>query len=269
LSGWTGRDPTADLCRDLTTIQAGSKTLKPSRKYTHHNLGVTDVQYHPQIKHFIGTVSDDMTLQILDVRQASTTRSSIVARNGHLDAINALAWNPVEDVLVATASADNTIGIWDLRNVKDKIHTLEGHSDAVTAISWSPTEPAILASASYDRRVLFWDLSRIGDEQTPDDLDDGPPELWVHPCCCCCCVCLGGCAHADFGRLFMHGGHTNHLTDFCWNLNDPWLVCSAAEDNIMQVWKAADAIVGGGTLADSQGDSESEDEGTGLGDLEQ
>jgi histone-binding protein RBBP4 len=59
----------------------------------------------------------------------------------------------------------------------------------------------------------------------------------------------------------MHGGHTNHLTDFSWNPNDPWLVCSAAEDNILQVWKDDDG--------DDNDDSDSEDDGTGLGDLEQ
>lgn len=45
-------------------------------------------------------------------------------------------------------------------------------------------------------------------------------------------------------RLFMHGGHTNRISDFTWNMNDPWVVCSAAEDNLIQVWKVANAIVG-------------------------
>jgi histone-binding protein RBBP4 len=45
-------------------------------------------------------------------------------------------------------------------------------------------------------------------------------------------------------RLFMHGGHTNHLADFSWNQNEPWVVCSAAEDNLIQIWKVAEAIVG-------------------------
>jgi histone-binding protein RBBP4 len=46
-----------------------------------------------------------------------------------------------------------------------------------------------------------------------------------------------------FPSLFMHGGHTNHLADFSWNPNEPWLVASAAEDNLLQIWKAADSIV--------------------------
>ncbi|KAI0129392.1 histone acetyltransferase type B subunit 2 [Hypoxylon sp. NC0597] len=206
---------------DLKSLQSGSKTLSPTRRFTHHTNIVNDVQYHPISKNFIGSVSDDLTLQIMDVRQPSNTQSSLVARDGHSDAINSLAFNPSTEVLVATASADKTIGIWDLRNVKEKVHTLEGHQDAVTSLSWHPHEAGILGSASYDRRIIFWDLSRVGEEQQPDDQEDGPPEL-----------------------LFMHGGHTNHLADFSWNLNDPWLVASAAEDNMLQIWKVADSIVG-------------------------
>jgi histone-binding protein RBBP4 len=51
-------------------------------------------------------------------------------------------------------------------------------------------------------------------------------------------------SNANFLRLFMHGGHTNRVSDFAWNPNDPWIMCSAAEDNLIQVWKATDAIVG-------------------------
>lgn len=153
------------------------KTLKPWRRYTHHAHIVNDVQYHPLVKHFIGTVSDDLTLQLLDVRQADATRSALTAKNGHSDAINSLAFNPRHETLVATASADKTIGIWDIRNVREKVHTLVGHQDAVTSLSWHPKESSILGSGSYDRRIMFWDLSRVGEEQMPDDQEDGPPEL--------------------------------------------------------------------------------------------
>ena len=35
--------------------------------------------------------------------------------------------------------------------------------------------------------------------------------------------------------LFIHGGHTAKISDFSWNPNDPWVICSVSEDNIMQV----------------------------------
>jgi len=47
-------------------------------------------------------------------------------------------------------------------------------------------------------------------------------------------------------RLFMHGGHTNRVSDFAWNPNDPWVMVSAAEDNLIQCWKVSSAIVGKG-----------------------
>ena len=36
---------------------------------------------------------------------------------------------------------------------------------------------------------------------------------------------------------FIHGGHTAKISDFAWNPNEPWVLCSVSEDNIMQVWQ--------------------------------
>lgn len=144
---------------------------------------------------------------------------------------------------MATGSADKTIGLWDLRNLKTKLHSLESHNDSVTSLAWHPFEEAVLASASYDRRICFWDLSRAGEEQTAEDAQDGPPELYVLPSFFSNFAEFEG-TNLFLSRLFMHGGHTNRISDFSWNLNDPWVLCSAAEDNLLQVWKVSDAIVG-------------------------
>ena len=79
-------------------------------------------------------------------------------------------------------------------------------------VQWSPHNETILASSGTDRRLHVWDLSKIGEEQSAEDAEDGPPEL-----------------------LFIHGGHTAKISDFSWNPNDPWVICSVSEDNIMQV----------------------------------
>jgi hypothetical protein len=65
-----------------------------------------------------------------------------------------------------------------------------------------------------------WDLSKIGEEQSAEDAEDGPPEL-----------------------LFIHGGHTAKISDFSWNPNDPWVICSVSEDNIMQVSNLGSILV--------------------------
>jgi WD40 repeat protein len=62
--------------------------------------------------------------------------------------------------------------------------------------------------------------------QTPEDAEDGPPEL-----------------------LFIHGGHTAKISDFAWNQQDDWVVASVAEDNILQIWSPAGGWAGGAAHA--------------------
>lgn len=199
-----------------------SKSISPARTFTHHSSVVNDVQYHSTFgQNLFGSVSDDLTMQLVDLRANTNDRPAIVFKNAHADAINTLSFHPTLDKLFATGSADKTIGVFDLRFADHgKIHSLEGHKESVTKVEWHPSDSAILASSSEDRRAIFWDLSRAGMEQTPEDAEDGPPEM-----------------------LFMHGGHTNRVSDFSWNRNDPWVICSAAEDNLIQVWRASRHLV--------------------------
>ena len=49
-------------------------------------------------------------------------------------------------------------------------------------MQWSPHNETILASSGTDRRLHVWDLSKIGEEQSAEDAEDGPPELLVSLC---------------------------------------------------------------------------------------
>lgn len=137
----------------------------------------------------------------------------------HTKEINCLAFNPFSEHLIATGSADKTVALWDMRNLKTKLHSFEGHTEEVYQVQWSPFNETVLSSASLDRRMNIWDISKIGEEQSAEDAEDGPPEL-----------------------LFIHGGHTAKVTDFGWNPNEQWVIASVAEDNIIQVWQVAENI---------------------------
>ena len=204
----------------------GRHDFKPKRTWKNHAAMVNDVQHHPKHRHLIGTVSDDLSLQILDTRSAENR--ALWTTEAHADAVNCLAFHPSWETLVATGSADRTIGLWDLRNLDKKLHSIEAHKDPVIKIEWHPQDAPILGSASYDRRINVFDLSKIGEEQTAEEAEDGPPEL-----------------------LFMHGGFTNRICDFSWNLNDPWVIAAAAEDNQMQFLRPARSIVQQSSKADA------------------
>ncbi|KAL9054653.1 MAG: hypothetical protein Q9162_004019 [Coniocarpon cinnabarinum] len=217
----TGSNDNTVKVWNIKDYQKSSKKIKPQRTFTHHSATVNGVEFHHKFPWMLATVSDDHTLQVLDLRESSNTKAARIVEDAHTDDVNCVAFNLGTDVILATGSADKSIGIWDLRNLEVKLHACEGHKDVVTGIEWHPRQKAVFGSASLDRRIHFWDLNRCGEEQTPEDEEDGPPEL-----------------------LFMHGGHTDRIADFTFNKNDPWLMCSAAEDNLLQIWKTSKSIIG-------------------------
>jgi histone-binding protein RBBP4 len=139
--------------------------------------------------------------------------------NAHPSDINCISFSPKDEFLLATGGSDGIVKLWDLRNLSHSLHDLVGHKSGVYQLNWSPFDETILASSSEDRRVNIWDTSRIGEEQSPEDAEDGPPEL-----------------------LFIHGGHTSKVFDFSWNASEQWYMSSVAEDNMLQVWKMASTI---------------------------
>lgn len=104
------------------------------------------------------------------------------------------------------------------------------HTSEVLTLSWSPSHETIFASAGADRRINVWDISAIGLEQTPDDAEDGPPEL-----------------------LFVHGGHTSRPSDIAWApvghpggaVDMDWFMASCAEDNVVQIWRMGESVYAG------------------------
>uniref|UniRef100_A0AAY4CK21 Histone-binding protein RBBP4-like N-terminal domain-containing protein n=1 Tax=Denticeps clupeoides TaxID=299321 RepID=A0AAY4CK21_9TELE len=203
---------------DISAVPKEGKVVDAKTIFTGHTAVVEDVSWHLLHESLFGSVADDQKLMIWDTRSNNTSKPSH-AVDAHTAEVNCLSFNPYSEFILATGSADKTVALWDLRNLKLKLHSFESHKDEIFQVQWSPHNETILASSGTDRRLNVWDLSKIGEEQSPEDAEDGPPEL-----------------------LFIHGGHTAKISDFSWNPNEPWVICSVSEDNIMQVWQMAENI---------------------------
>jgi histone-binding protein RBBP4 len=173
----SGSDDATVCMWDLSEAGAEVQALQIHKG---HTSVVEDVDWSHHHGHVFGSVGDDKQLLIWDARDATGNPMKTVA-DAHSSDINCISFNPANEFLLATGSTDATVALWDMRNMKQKMHSFEGHKGGVYSLSWAPFSETVLASCSSDRRVHIWDLSRIGQEQSPEDAEDGPPELlFIH-----------------------------------------------------------------------------------------
>lgn len=201
-----------------TSSTTGNRDLQAHAIYKGHEAVVEDVTWHTLHDNEFASVGDDHCLRIWDTRRNDYTQS-VQKVQASTREVNCVQFSPFSEFILATGGADKLVKLWDTRNLKSELHCFDNHKDEVFNLNWSPHEETVLASSGADRRLCLWDLNKIGDDQSPDDSQDGPPEL-----------------------LFTHAGHTAKISDFTWSPMQTWLLASVSEDNVIQVWKPSEVL---------------------------
>lgn len=217
---------------DINQGNEGRKQLDPLTLFTKHTAGVEDVTWSSQEANIFASVGDDRQLLFWDDRvdtsSSNNNNNSIssssclsVISQAHKGDVNCVQFCPSDSFTVVTGGADGLVNLWDRRSLSNgPKHVLRHHLGDVVQVSWSPHHSNLLVSSSNDRRIAMWDLDLIGKPQSAIDAEDGPPEL-----------------------LFVHGGHCNRVPDVAWNPHRPWMLCSVAEDNVLQVWQPSSELM--------------------------
>ncbi|GAO48987.1 hypothetical protein G7K_3148-t1 [Saitoella complicata NRRL Y-17804] len=142
------------------------KSLKPKHTFQGHTARAWHITPHPTLP-LLSSCSSDLTTRIWNT---ATGRCIAILRDQHKRSVRCSAFKPPrtnsgdERVVLATASFDGTIGIWeyvnDLEDNQDGewdcIATLEGHENEVKSVVWS-ADSTFLATCSRDKSVWIWE----------------------------------------------------------------------------------------------------------------
>nr|KJB54376.1 hypothetical protein B456_009G031600 [Gossypium raimondii] len=209
---------------------ADGPSLGPRGVFCGHEDTVEDVTFCPSSAQEFCSVGDDSCLILWDARVG--TGPTVKVEKAHNADLHCVDWNPHDDNLILTGSADHTVRMFDRRNLTSNgigspIYKFEGHKAAVLCVQWSPDKSSVFGSSAEDGLLNIWDYDKVGKKVERASRSPSAPA----------------------GLFFQHAGHRDKVVDFHWNASDPWTVVSVSDDcdttgggGTLQIWRMSDLI---------------------------
>ncbi|KAI9799045.1 MAG: Coronin-like protein crn1 [Piccolia ochrophora] len=129
-----------------------------------HTAAVLDTDWSPFNDSFLASASDDGKVFLWKVPQdfsVHTTKDEpedvqpISKLTGHSRKVGHVLFNPAAENVLATASGDYSVKIWDVEKGAPRL-TLK-HGDIVQSLSWS-ANGSLLVTTSRDKKLRIWDV---------------------------------------------------------------------------------------------------------------
>lgn len=120
--------------------------------------GVYDVTWSEANEHVLATGQGDGTIKLFDWTRP---QGPIMSLDQHTAEVYGVDWNLNTKQLVASASWDCSVKVWDVM-AGACIKTFLAHQQIAYAAIWSPARPMCLASVAGDARLNIMDLA-VGD----------------------------------------------------------------------------------------------------------
>lgn len=138
---------------------------KPAECLVWHPSQAPFSDCNSHLMYWLACSSTDGKIFVYDLSQLATPSPDVhrilqptLQLSGHTAKVVSLAWSPFQETLLASASYDRTVQVWDVEKAQ-LVATYQGHSGRVFSVCWSPADPDVLFSGGEDNVVRPWKLS--------------------------------------------------------------------------------------------------------------
>lgn len=215
------------------------------------DLDTVDSMY-PQLILGAGGVTDPLDPSSLPTgkkKKRKALNASKITKTHHTSSVLALAGNRNHSNLLASASADTTVKLWDLSssNPSSAASSYTHHSDKVCSLSWHPTESTALLSGSYDRTVVAADMRTTDAGRTWKVESDVENVKWdPHDANCFYVTTEAGIlyyfdARSEGKALWRLQAHDEAISAFDVNQHVPGYLATGSADKTVKLWNVTAA----------------------------
>lgn len=139
---------------ELRELQSKFKKSLKTREYTSHSSKVHSVDWSCDGRR-LASGSFDKTVCVFTMSQSDTRLSKEATYRGHSDSVDQLCWHKTNSELLATASGDKTVRVWDVRSGKCVMNVATKGENI--NIDWSP-DGRTIAVGNKEDLVTFVDF---------------------------------------------------------------------------------------------------------------
>ncbi|KAI9249892.1 hypothetical protein BY458DRAFT_483050 [Sporodiniella umbellata] len=128
--------------------------------YRGHKAAVLDTDFNPFNDYVIASGSEDTKIMIWSIPEEYSEDllevSPLLTLSGHERKVGQVLFHPTADNVLASASTDLTIKLWDVEKGIER-QTITGHTDIIQDMSWN-YNGSLLATTCRDKRLRIFDV---------------------------------------------------------------------------------------------------------------